>query len=109
MTCPQPEMLGRFVEDRLDETERVTIEEHLDDCDECRPVVAMLAKTARRSNGPADATAVTAVADTVVTPPDATEQQPRASRPSLAGWLPPGATLDRYVLGEMLGRGGMGI
>src|SRR5262245_3931586 len=110
MTCPQPEMLGRCVEDRLDESERVTSEEHLDDCDECRPVIAMLAKTASsRRNGPPDPTAVTAVADTVVTPTDETQPDRRASRPSLAGWLPPGAKLDRYVLGEMLGRGGMGI
>src|SRR5262249_38672433 len=111
-TCPRPEMLGRFVEDRLDESERVTIEEHLDDCDECRPVVAMLARTAngRTTNAGTtkpDAMAATAVADTPGTPNEATAR--RAARPSLTGWLPPRTKLERYEIGEMLGRGGMGI
>src|SRR5258705_7655054 len=110
MSCPQPEMLGRFVEDQLDETSRVTIEEHLDDCDECRPVVAMLAKTASQTSktqldamavtaaaasGTAsrpDAMAVTAVADTMATPRDRQGAPERpVSPPSLAGRVPPRA------------------
>ena len=64
MECPRPELLGRFVDDQVDEAARVAIEEHLDDCDECRPVVAMLAKTAsQRSERAASTRPVEADAD----------------------------------------------
>jgi anti-sigma factor RsiW len=68
MTCPRAELLGQFVDDQVDETERVTIEDHLDACEECRRIVAVLAKAATRRDDKTDATAATAFADLVGRP-----------------------------------------
>src|SRR5438093_13741555 len=101
MDCPRPELLGRFVDDQLDEAARVAIEDHLDDCDDCRPLVAMLAKTAsQRGEGESitqpDPLAVTAAAGTAVATLEGhadTVVDRRTARPSLAGWLAPGTEL----------------
>src|SRR5436190_23214547 len=52
--CPSADALTRFVEDVLTPDERLAIENHLDECDDCRSTVAMLARAAsaeRRASG----------------------------------------------------------
>ncbi len=116
MHCPEPERLSRFVDHVLAEAERLAIETHLDECEDCRQTVAMLQKTKRATNAPSteqdaahsetvaalalEATAVAASLDTL---PEGDYDGSSSAR------LPPGAKLDRYVIGNVLGAGGMGI
>ena len=76
MPCPEPERWSELADpDRRDE-----LELHLDDCDDCRELVAALARIA----APADATLA----------------------PELAT---PGARIGKYVVEGPLGAGGMGV
>jgi predicted Ser/Thr protein kinase len=98
------DVLARFVDDSLGPDERSALEEHLDACDDCRSTVAMLVRAAvaeRRASEPTLGTQ----------PPEAFQpteistslQQGKHSR------LAPGAQVGRYVIGETLGMGGMGV
>jgi predicted Ser/Thr protein kinase len=112
LPCATPDDLTRFVDDRLSPEERLAIENHLDDCDDCRATIAMLARAAsaeRRSSGditpPAIAVAAPeALEDTALAPTPATLET-AASRSPLAH----GTMVGRYVIGETLGQGGMGV
>ena len=103
MSCPPPDVLGRFVDDQLSPEERLSLEQHVDECDECRSTVAMLARAAtaeRRSSGDIDVDpgaegyAPTELASTTNT-----------SSARLAS----GTKLGRYVIVDILGVGGMGV
>lgn len=115
MTCPLPDLLSRFAEDELPPQDRLAIEEHIDDCDDCRSTVAMLARAAsaeRRSSGDivteasssSDAFAATELAATEL-PGTSGPAERRAKQAPLA----PGTKLGRYVIEETLGMGGMGV
>jgi len=105
--CPPADTLTRFVEDKLSPAERLAIENHVDECDDCRATVAMLARAAaaeRRSSGDIETQgtdAPEALADTAL----ASGSEPAPSRPHLQ----PGAKLGRYVVNGTLGKGGMGV
>jgi eukaryotic-like serine/threonine-protein kinase len=112
--CPEPDVLGQFVDDSLVADQRPPVEEHIDGCDDCRATVSMLARAAaveRASQPVLDGTelspslglAATAV-QTVVDPGGGK----RAGRPPESP-LAPGTRVGRYVIGKTLGVGGMGI
>jgi serine/threonine protein kinase len=107
--CPSAEALTRFVEDVLTPDERLAIENHLDECDDCRSTVAMLARAAsaeRRSSGDIEtehSVASEALQDTELAPASGVIH--RASRAQLTK----GAKVGRYVIGDRLGMGGMGV
>ena len=54
--CPDPDTLIQFVDDGLVADLRITVEDHLDHCDDCRSTVSILAHAAaaeRRASEPA--------------------------------------------------------
>jgi hypothetical protein len=106
--CPSSDALTRFVEDALLPGERIAIEDHLDECDDCRATVALFARAAtleRQSSQDmsADGTAPPeALAETQV---DSKRAHTRRSQPTLGI----GTSVGRYKIGERLGMGGMGV
>jgi hypothetical protein len=127
MRCPEPDQLASLLGGQLAASERDTLTSHLDDCDDCRSAVALLAKL-----GPADApppslaetmpappAPPSSLADTLLAPPsDGSPVDPMARttasgeivRPSSRDLgLAAGATFDRYVVTGRIGRGGMGV
>jgi tRNA A-37 threonylcarbamoyl transferase component Bud32 len=107
VTCPDPDRLTGFVEDSLAAEDRTTIEAHLDGCDDCRSLIAMLAQAATAEQEHERASARTL--GTEVGPGfEATEVAPRIGRSSSPN-LPPGTKIGRYEIHEPLGMGGMGV
>jgi hypothetical protein len=87
VSCLTDEEIQALSEGRADGAARERGERHLDECGECRRVLAAVFEdTAPASNGEVEAGAL------------------RAS-----SVLPPGTRLSRYVLGELVGAGGMGL
>ncbi len=133
MTCPEPEALCSLVDDTLPAELRAEVEDHLDGCDECRSTVALLAhaQTAEQASARIAAStdlghaptgidprlglestalggeAFDATAVAVVTAVDRPSVQRRAILERAA--LKRGTKVGRYVIGEPLGIGGMGI
>ncbi|MBA2538411.1 MAG: protein kinase, partial [Deltaproteobacteria bacterium] len=109
MTCPDPDQLTGFVDDTLPGEDRTPIEDHLDGCEDCRSLVAMLARaaTAEQEHDRVSAGSITHNSDTG---PgfEPTEVAPGSARASTTT-LPAGTKIGRYVVGETLGMGGMGI
>jgi tetratricopeptide (TPR) repeat protein/predicted Ser/Thr protein kinase len=89
MECPDDNALLDFVSGQVRDADRDAVNAHLDQCDQCRKVVAELARQTN-SGGLAD-----------------TQPKPRASRDFSR--LPRGETLGRYVILGRLGAGGMGV
>ncbi len=88
--CFADETVVRLVEGDLDEASRASVHEHMAHCDECRRLVAQVA----RSLGEQD---------------EAEDPEPSLpSAVSLSG-LPPGLVIGRYQLIEQIGAGGTGI
>ncbi len=121
--CPDPDTLVQFVDDGLVADLRITVEDHLDHCEDCRSTVSILAHAAaaeRRASEPALVTASAATLGTDIAIGNAptelegigraleTPQQSRL-RKVLQSPLAPGTRILRYVIGETLGVGGMGI
>jgi predicted Ser/Thr protein kinase len=105
--------MSRFVDNALDAAEHAAVEAHVEGCEDCQPVVAMLVKLrgkpaelASQPDPLARTAAVTpahadaALGDTLAAPPPS---------PSSHGALSAGARFDRYVVRRVLGRGGMGV
>ncbi len=99
------DVLARFVDDTLAVEERSFLSDHLDACDDCRSTVAILIKAAvaeRRASEP-----------TIGTQPreafDPTEVCGSEAPARSGSRFTAGAKLGRYVIGETLGMGGMGV
>lgn len=97
--CPDDERLGAFLFGSLPEIERRVVELHIDGCTDCRETLADLARHSFRSGlssepeSPQSGNAPSGGS----TKADAGESAPAAGR------------LGRYVLGSVLGAGGMGV
>jgi tRNA A-37 threonylcarbamoyl transferase component Bud32 len=89
MTCPEASELESFLDGTLGAAGREALDVHLDECDECRRTVALLAPQLTR----------------------ATSVEMAATVPSADGdvALLPGMTVGRYELSERIGAGGMGV
>src|SRR5690242_15297128 len=97
MACPDASDLSDFVAGTAVPALRATVETHIDGCDECRRTIAALVRS--RLLAATQATANPALANTEV------EGVAASSGRALA----PGARIGRYILKEVLGRGGMGV
>src|SRR5881394_1538534 len=84
------ETLTRFVEDSLDGAERAALEEHLDTCDDCRAMVAVLVRAA--------------VAAKRTSEPTLGTQPPEAFLPTQVSTAPPRGLQSRLHKGDKLGR-----
>ncbi|HUS31632.1 MAG TPA: serine/threonine-protein kinase [Kofleriaceae bacterium] len=96
--------LARFVDDSLAAEERAALEEHLDTCDDCRSTVAMLVRAAvveRRGSEPTLGTHP----PEAFQPTEVSTSMPQGPRSS----LPKGTKVGRYIIGDTLGLGGMGV
>jgi serine/threonine protein kinase len=116
MPCPEPGQLAAMIGGGLAAAERETLTTHLDDCEDCRSAVALLAKLSP-SEAARGTVAEVATSDTLpaadplartatsgeILPPELAPPAPASSRE------PGRQTFDRYILGGILGRGGMGI
>ncbi|MCU1280388.1 MAG: hypothetical protein JWM53_3934 [bacterium] len=94
LSCVSDEEILGLVEGRLAPEVRARIEAHLDSCDQCRALVADNARVMGAATS--DATSLRSVP---VLP---------AAGPS-AALVARGGTVDRYVILDLLGRGGMGV
>jgi serine/threonine protein kinase len=120
MACPDANALQDLLAGQVSAVQRATLAEHLDGCRECREVVAELARAATASPsagalgaGAAPPAGEAASAATVEATLEVTlgsmVGQALGPAPIGAGALPIGTQLGRYVLGEVLGAGAMGV
>ncbi len=105
MGCLDANAVQALMSGTVEPALRVEIDAHLDGCDDCRFLVAALVRGAAPTDpaDPADALEATGpgTAATVVA---------RGPLPAPApGRLAPGAQVGRYLIGELLGSGGMGV
>jgi tetratricopeptide (TPR) repeat protein len=110
MPCPDENQALAFLQGSLPEDQARELEAHLDACPACRALLADLARsfgdepdTWREPDDQDDQD------DQDPTEADLTRTDKRTDEPSApAAWLQRGAEVDRYVILERLGRGGMG-
>jgi tetratricopeptide (TPR) repeat protein len=87
--CPDNDSFVGFIERRLDAGAMGRFEEHLDDCDACRRVLALMGSA--------------------LDAPPAADSAPAEEPPLATEMLLPGTRLGRYVVLRRLGRGGLGV
>ena len=91
MTCPDENLLVAFADGRLDPGAHARVAEHLDACPDCASLVADAALAVGEPSN------------------EATKHvTPAAERGKERGPLPRGTVLGRYVLLDLIGRGGLG-
>ena len=116
-TCPEPDVLTRYVDDGLLPDVRVTVDEHIDGCDDCRATVSILARAAVAERASRPMMPDTTEPDSgIALEPTQLETGPAPERPTYRRLrrgpqspLSPGTLVGRYVIGGTLGSGGMGI
>ncbi|HLU65237.1 MAG TPA: protein kinase, partial [Kofleriaceae bacterium] len=94
--CPAEDALLSFVDGRGSAEDRARVEQHMDECDDCRAAISALAAA---SPPPVDAIS------SAPTLPDTGDPPPAATG---GGTLSPGTRLGRYVITALEGKGGMG-
>ncbi|MBZ4411567.1 protein kinase [Myxococcus sp. XM-1-1-1] len=95
--CPDENVLAGFVSGVLSGARVPEVAAHLDSCEDCRALVAVVAAEASSPGAGS------------LTRPDSEGMSTRGARPSPAERLPEGTKLGSYVLRELLGEGGMGV
>ncbi|HSD89609.1 MAG TPA: protein kinase [Kofleriaceae bacterium] len=104
-SCPPADVLARFVDDALPAEERLAVEVHVDECDDCRATVATMVRAAAAEKRASEPTL-----DTVSSPALAATELPGPEVAQLAcSPLAVAAKVGRYVIAETLGVGGMGV
>ena len=98
MACPAPEVLSSVVDGTIPRDARAAVEAHVDECDDCRRTMALLARARVAERPPPRSPAL---ADTEV------DTDPAPSPPSRV--LEPGTRVARYVIRDVIGKGGMGV
>ncbi len=93
MVCPEASVLESFLAGALADADRDAIDVHLDDCDDCRRTVALLAPALTR--GALDHERL-----------ELAETMPSGE---FAVDLRPGSSVGRYLLVRRIGSGGMGV
>ena len=91
MTCPDENLLVAFADGQLDAAAHSAVAVHLDACSDCASLVA---------------DAAMAVGEPTNSPTK--HVTPAEDRPKERGPLPRGTALGRYVLLDLIGRGGLG-
>ncbi|MCE9571841.1 MAG: serine/threonine protein kinase [Deltaproteobacteria bacterium] len=108
MGCLDANAVQALMSGSVEPALRATIDAHLDGCDDCRSLVAALV----RGNASTDpAGAIDPAFDaTGLSPGTAATVAARGPLPATPpGRLAPGAPVGRYIIGELLGSGGMGV
>ncbi len=122
--CPEPDQLQRFILGDRSETEPGQLEDHIRQCSHCQQRVAG-SDSARQSAIDSLGQTLTTLADSAVPSSSGNgaetlqsmEQLPAAGADRGAAFVPgqslhtlkPGDQLDKYLILDVLGRGGMGI
>jgi hypothetical protein len=91
MTCPDETTVVRLLQRDLPKDRVAELEEHFDRCALCRALIARLVQ----ASSVVPATSATVPAD--------------AARLPAPHRLPPGASIHRYRIAEIIGEGGMGV
>ncbi len=99
MSCPNPNDLAAFLEGLLEPEHAERLEQHLDQCSECRQIIAFGGSLGPRTSP---------VASSELRPEPAASSADVMLKPSGAGLLAPGDQLDTFVVVRRLGTGGMG-
>ncbi|APR82860.1 Serine/threonine kinase PKN8 [Minicystis rosea] len=86
MECPPDDVIAEMIEGTLEPSAAEAIERHIDGCRACRRLLAAAARSTADASTPA------------------VEVEPARAAP-----LRRGATIDRYVVLDVLGKGGMGV
>jgi predicted anti-sigma-YlaC factor YlaD len=94
--CPDENALAAYVEASLDERRVAEIEGHVDTCPACRRVAASVARALGEGSTVEAKSRATAEEDVL-----RLQEEARAR-------IRPGQTIGRYVVGEIVGAGGMG-
>jgi uncharacterized protein (TIGR03067 family) len=125
MTCPSAEQWRAFLDEKLSEDEQVTLNEHLESCDDCPKLLESLAAGTETWRGTADQLAASDKADD---PADSDRLRdvmdqlrnadldaPRTVSPESLTFLSPSENeeaigrLAHYEVLEIIGAGGMGV
>ncbi|GEN11408.1 hypothetical protein MFU01_64450 [Myxococcus fulvus] len=95
--CPDENVLAGFVSGVLSGARVPEVAAHLDSCEDCRALVAVVAAEASSPDA------------SPLTRPDSEGMSTQGARPPPTARLPEGTKLGSYVLRELLGEGGMGV
>jgi tetratricopeptide (TPR) repeat protein len=98
-SCLAEDTVLAFVEGRLADARVAEVDEHVDSCATCRQLVLAVARS-ERTQTPGDAQLDVALSPTLAY----VDLEPPRARPVLA----PGSHYGRYVVAELLGKGGSG-
>jgi len=104
-SCPPADVLARFVDDGLPAEERLAVEAHVDECDDCRATVATMVRAAAAEKRASEPSLQTQASEALA----ATELPGPAGAQLARSPLAVGAKVGRYVIAETLGVGGMGV
>src|SRR5262249_34671614 len=101
-TCPDENQLLLSIQGLLSSPERNRLEQHIDQCEECRRVVAQLIRFTDASEAKSPERSVTLIG----VPAGA---EPNARSPAPVQLLARGTNLGRYVILDCIGSGGTAV
>src|SRR6266852_9748793 len=102
-TCPDENELLLWIQGLLSPQERNQLEQHIDQCEECRRVVAQLIRVTAAPDAKSIQPSVTLIRIPAAPEPNGTQS------PALGQLLVRGTNLGRYVILDCLGSGGTAV